>query len=239
MRNPTTWVYAALLALCLALPPSGAPRAKVEVDLLLVLAIDASGSTQDEAFILQIDGHATALTHPDVLEAIRSGPHRRIAAMAFVWSDNAIQWRCVRWQIIANAQDAADFAATLKRRCWFLGGGTSLSGAIRQGITEIGWAPYTARRKVIDISGNDPAPQGLLAARRAEAIRKGITINGIAIELPEHERRLQKEPELTALLFFRKKVIGGLGAFVLPATPENYVRALIKKLIIETAWMMP
>lgn len=214
-------------------------RAAVDVDILLVLAIDGSGSTRDEAFTLQIDGHARALTHPDVLEAFRSGPHRRIAAMVFVWSDNAIQWRCVKWRLIANAADAATFAAILKRRCWFVGGGTSLSGAIRHGITELGWAPYAARRKVIDISGNDPEPQGLLASRRAEAVAKGITINGLAIELPEDKRLRSLVPPIDALTFFRKRVIGGPGAFALRANRENFVRALIKKLVIETAWIMP
>jgi len=239
MRNPTSWVYAAALAILIAMGGKTPARAAIDVDLLLVLAIDGSGSTQDDAFTLQIDGHARALTHPDVLAAIRSGPHRRIAAMAFVWSDNAVQWRCVRWRIIANARDAAEFAAALKRRCWFLGGGTSLSGAILQGVTEIGWAPYSAQRKVIDISGNDPEPQAMLASRRAAAVARGITINGLAIALPDEKRLRSPAPQIDALTFFRTQVIGGPGSFALPANRENFVRALIRKLIIETAWVMP
>lgn len=203
------------------------------VDLLLVFAIDASGSTDGGAFATQIEGHAAAFRSPDVVEAIRSGPLGRIAVAAIVWSDDAVQLRCVNWMLIANASDAERFARALLGSCRFIGGGTSLAGAIRSGMSELGWSPYISKRRVIDISGNDPQPLPWLDATRQRAINAGVTINGLAIEATPSETG-PAEPTEDALTFFRANVIGGPGAFALSATAETFAVALIKKLVIET-----
>jgi hypothetical protein len=62
----------------LLLPPAlasaeAAPQGGA-VDLLLVLAVDASGSIDANEFRLQREGCAEALTHPAVLSAIGAGP---------------------------------------------------------------------------------------------------------------------------------------------------------------------
>ena len=44
-----------------------------EVDLLLALAADVSGSVDDQKFALQREGYSAAITSPRVIEAIRSG----------------------------------------------------------------------------------------------------------------------------------------------------------------------
>src|SRR5437660_7942089 len=56
-----------------------AARAQEQVDLLLVLASDVSRSVDTRKFELQRQGYAAALSNPRVIEAIRSGPHGRIA----------------------------------------------------------------------------------------------------------------------------------------------------------------
>ena len=67
----------ALLALIMIGIP--AARAAEEVDLLLVLAVDVSRSIDHPKFLLQRDGYAAAVSDPQVLDAIKSGPHQRIA----------------------------------------------------------------------------------------------------------------------------------------------------------------
>ena len=60
-----------------------AAAARDEVDLLLALAVDASGSIDADEFRLQREGYAEALSHPAVLAAIASKPRGAVAvAMA-------------------------------------------------------------------------------------------------------------------------------------------------------------
>ena len=58
--------------------PLGPPRppwpSRPEVDALLVLAVDASGSIDADEFQLQREGYAEALSHPAVLAAIAAKP---------------------------------------------------------------------------------------------------------------------------------------------------------------------
>lgn len=57
-----------------------------EVDLLLVLATDVSNSVDEAGFQFQRKGYVAAITSPFVIEAIQSGPLRRIAVCYIEWS---------------------------------------------------------------------------------------------------------------------------------------------------------
>jgi Protein of unknown function (DUF1194) len=54
-------------------------RAAEKTDLLLVLAMDVSRSMDQAKFLLQRQGYAAAISNPQVLSAIQSGPHQKIA----------------------------------------------------------------------------------------------------------------------------------------------------------------
>ena len=69
--------------------PSPAARAAEPVDLLLVLAADVSRSVTEPKFKLQREGAAAAITHPEVVKAITSGPNRRIAVCFVEWATAA------------------------------------------------------------------------------------------------------------------------------------------------------
>ena len=49
--------------------------ADIPVDLELVLAVDVSGSMDAEEQALQRRGYVKAFSHPDVVNAARSGPY--------------------------------------------------------------------------------------------------------------------------------------------------------------------
>ena len=66
-------------ALRVPLAPQAAPQMQSTVDLNLVLAIDASGSVDDERFDLQKRGYAQAFVSQRVLDAIRNGNYQSIA----------------------------------------------------------------------------------------------------------------------------------------------------------------
>ena len=61
-------------------------RAAEKVDLLLALAMDVSRSMDREKFLLQRQGYAAALSNPQVLSAISSGPYQKIAICFIDWS---------------------------------------------------------------------------------------------------------------------------------------------------------
>src|SRR3978361_2050574 len=88
------------------IPPA---RAAEPVDLLLVLAADVSRSVDHAKFKLQREGYAAAIANPQVLEAITSGMHRRIAVCFVEWSGSSSQKLLIEWTIIGDAADARQF----------------------------------------------------------------------------------------------------------------------------------
>src|SRR3954471_23227948 len=95
-----------LLALvALTLTPALAKAAE-EVDLLLVLAVDVSRSVDHPKFLLQREGYAAAVSNPQVVEAIQSGPHGKIALCFVEWSGYGAQKVVIDWTMVDSA-DAA------------------------------------------------------------------------------------------------------------------------------------
>ena len=81
-----------------------------QADLLLVLAADVSRSIDAGKFQLQREGYASAITNPQVLEAIRSGPAGRIALCFLEWSGAASQRLVIDWTLIGDAESARHFS---------------------------------------------------------------------------------------------------------------------------------
>jgi hypothetical protein len=215
-----------LLALLLLL--AGPAAAAEPVDLLLVLAVDASGSVNRARFELQRDGYAAALRNPRVQAAIRGGMIGAIAITMTQWTGPELHEIVVPWRRIdtpASANEAADAIAVAPRKIF--GGGTSISGAIDHALGLLETAPFEATRRVIDISGDGANNRGRPAAdARDDAVARGITINGLPIT--------SVEPDLDDS--YRADVIGGPGAFTIPASRyENFASAILQKLIREIA----
>ena len=168
----------ALLALTLALLSSFLPEALYAaepVDMLLVLADDVSRSVTEPKFRLQRDGTAAALTHPDVVKAILSGPHRRIAVCLVEWAGT--QTVAVDWTVIASEADARRFGDKVVETPRSFSGSTALGGAIDFSLKQLERAPFASDRRVIDISGdgNNNSGRPVLEARD-EALEKSVVI---------------------------------------------------------------
>ena len=203
-------------------------RADIAVDLALVLAVDASGSVDDRRFALQQQGYADAFRSPRVLKAIRSGAAQAIAVTMVQWTGPAMQIQVVGWSVVGDEASAQKFAAAIDATPRQLhGGGTSISGAIDFARLLLVQAPYTAGRRVIDVSGDGANNRGRPAERaRDDAVRDNIGINGLPI--------LALEPYLDR--YYYDNVIGGPGAFMIPAESyETFSEAILKKLIMEIA----
>jgi len=212
----------------LALAMIAPARAQTRVDLALVLAVDASGSVDQHRFELQKQGYVAAFRNPRVLNAIRSGANQSIAVSMFQWTGARLQAEVVPWMVIKDAASAEAFASAIEavpRRLF--GGGTSISGAIDYARLLLAQAPVGPARRVIDVSGDGSNNSGRsIIAARDEAVRAGVGINGLPI--------LSIEPDLDE--YYRDNVIGGPGAFMVPAASfETFGEAILKKLITEIA----
>ena len=213
------------LAFFVLCAPAMAQRA---VDLELVLAVDASGSVNQQRFELQQDGYAAAFRHPRVLAAIRSGPAQAIAVTMFQWTGSSLQRLAIPWTIIrdeASAQSLADAIDATKRQLF--SGGTSISGAIDYAVGLFAASPVKAARRIVDISGDGSNNNGRPVTRaRDAAVALDIRINGLPI--------LTLEPGLDD--YYRDNVIGGPGAFVIAADSyESFAAAILNKLVLEIA----
>lgn len=224
-RGALLVVFAALVGACTGAAPASAQTA---VDLALVLAVDASGSVDQVRFELQKRGYVAAFRHARVLQAIRSGPSQAIAATMVQWTGPFMHVQVTQWSLIGDEESAGAFAAAIERAPRQLfGGGTSISGAIDYSRLILAQSPFTATRRTIDVSGDGANNIGRPARiARDEAVRDGITINGLPI--------LSVEPDLDTYYF--ENVIGGPGAVMVPADSyESFAEAILKKLIIEIA----
>ena len=218
---------AALAVLGLSLAGAWAPAAaQTAVDLQLVLAVDASGSVSEQRFELQKQGYVAAFRSPLLLRAVRSGGRQAIAVTMVQWTGPAMQVEVVPWRLVNDEASMLALAAAIEAvpRQLF-GGGTSISGAIDHAMMLFPRSRYVGARRVIDISGDGrnnrgrPAPEA-----RDDAVRAGVTINGLPILAIEFD--LEE--------FYRDNVIGGPGAFVIPAASfETFADAILKKLVIE------
>jgi Protein of unknown function (DUF1194) len=217
--------FIAALALVL-LAPTLTGAAEAQVDLQLVLAVDTSGSVNMYRFDLQKKGYAAAFRNPRVLAAIRSGAFQAIAVTMHQWTSPRLQVLTVPWMVVEDETSAEELASAIENapRKLFTGG-TSISGAIDYSRLILAQSPFTATRRTIDVSGDGANNIGRPARiARDEAVRDGITINGLPI--------LSIEPDLATYYF--ENVIGGPGAFMVPADSyESFAEAILKKLIIE------
>jgi hypothetical protein len=223
-------------AALLALASAGAAE---QVDLLLVLASDVSRSVDHPKFLLQREGYAAAISDPHVLDAIRSGPHQRIALCFVEWSGFGAQKLVIDWSLIDGPGPARKFGDQLLELPRSFADRTSISGGIEFAIAQLEHAPYEAPRRTIDVSGDGTNNAGRdVKLARDETLAKGIVINGLVIlsDRPVPWNAEHTNPPGGLEKYYQDNVVGGPGAFVLVAENfHSFGRAMIKKLIAEIA----
>lgn len=199
----------------------------IPVDLALVLAIDVSGSVTTQRLHLQFQGYADAFRAPSLHAALRQGRHGRIAVAFVQWSDAHRQYLTIDWTLLSDAASALGFGQAIATALLAGPGWTSISGAIDYGVRLFARSGVTATRRVIDISGDGRNNDGRPAEQaRDDAVAAGVTINGLPL--------LGQEPDIEA--YYRARVIGGDGCFVVPVRDENdFAGAVLRKLLLEVA----
>jgi Protein of unknown function (DUF1194) len=218
---------------------AGTTLAAEPVDLLLVLAADVSRSIDAPKFKLQRDGYAAALTDRRVLDVIRSGPNHRIAVCFVEWSGIGEQKVVVDWTAIGDDASAKAFSSLIAEAQRSFADRTSIGGGIAFSMMELELAPFEARRRIIDLSGDGANNVGReVTAARDEALAQGVTINGVVIlsERPLAWNADHTNPPGGLDKYYRDNVVGGPGSFVMVAENfESFGQAIINKLTAEIA----
>ncbi|MDP1839135.1 MAG: DUF1194 domain-containing protein [Reyranella sp.] len=226
----------ALLSLAL---PAGAQDRK-EVDMVLALAIDISGSVDPDEARLQRQGYVEAFSDPVVIKAILGGNHGRIAVAYYEWSDSYVQKLLIDWTLLDSEAAIRDFTNRLARAPISIARRTSISGAIRYAIPLFGRAPYDTERKVLDISGDGSNNDGgLVTDLRHDALKERIVINGLPI-MNDRPNPYGFPSETDLDKYYLHCVVGGPRSFVEVAVNfEDFPRAVRKKLLQEVADIGP
>ena len=217
-----------LLVLFLAALRPGGSLAAEAVDLALVLAVDSSGSVNQQRFEQQRDGYADALVSTPVLSAIKSGGNRRIAVTYFEWSDGRRMARILPWMLIDGETTAREASRIIREHRRQLVGDTCIACAMDEAIRQFEALPWPTDRKVLDISGDGESNVGgSVDEARDRALIADITINGLPIQT-------YYEPGLAD--YYEQHVIGGPGSFLIVAKGfDDFARAVAAKLVREIA----
>jgi hypothetical protein len=210
------------------------------VDLELILAVDVSGSIDDEEAMLQRQGYIAAFRHPRVADAIRHGSLGRIAVAYYEWAGFGHVKIIADWTLIDDKASAEAFADRLTEVPPQTARRTAIADAIDFAVPYFEQNAFVGNRKVIDISGDGPNNWGRLVTHaRDAAVTTGITINGLPI-MNSRPSPWGSRPRPDLDLYYRDCVIGGFGAFIVVAYElKDFASAVLRKLILEIAGKVP
>ena len=214
--------------------------AEADVDLELVLAVDVSRSMDYQEQKLQREGYVAAIKHPEVVAAIGSGFHGRIAVTYVEWAGPLYQSVIVPWSIIAGGADAEAFSARIAAAPLMRETGTSISSSLFYSSRLFGSSGVNGTRRAIDISGDGPNNMGLpVVSVRDFVVSEGITINGLPIVLKQSFGfSAYSIPNLD--VYYEDCVIGGPGAFMITIDDmSRFEVAIRRKLVLEIAGREP
>jgi len=223
------------LVVLLGLHPATA-WAQQPVDLELVLAVDVSGSVDEEEAALQREGYVLALIDDRVVSAMGSGPLGAVAITYVEWAGDDYQRTVVPWTRIGNPEQARRFSDALAEAPFTTARWTSLSGAIDYSATLFDGNGFEGVRRVIDISGDGVNNRGRSPAiARDQAVASGITINGLPI-LNDRPNPWGGPAPVDLDRYYEENVIGGPGSFYIAARSfDDFAAAILSKLIREIA----
>ena len=230
----------AVLSLGLALSLATPAAADTDVDLELVLAVDISRSMDFDEQRLQRDGYVAALRHPEVVQAIQSGPIGRIAVTYVEWAGPFHQAVVVPWTILSGEADAAAFSARVAAAPLVRERGTSISQGLEFSHRLFAASGARSARRTIDVSGDGPNNMGLpVVPVRDGIVADGVTINGLPIVLKtSFAYGPYNIPNLD--VYYEDCVIGGPGAFMITVDDmSRFAVAIRRKLVLEIAGRPP
>jgi hypothetical protein len=225
MRTRFTIVAAGFICAS-AIASAAAEEPRTPVALELILAVDTSASVDAREFELQIKGISQAFAHPEVIAAIESLGAAGMAVTMVQWSIPGTSAMALPFHQVHDSRSAKAFGflVGLSYRRGF-SGSTAMGHAIDYCTYLLENNEFEGERRVIDVSGDgrNNAPPDVEPARDS-AVKRGITINGLAIN--------SDDPRLD--IYYKRSLIGGPDAFVEVADDfSQFATAIRQKLIRE------
>src|SRR6266851_2216885 len=83
------------------------------VDIELVIAVDVSYSMDLDELAVQREGYAQAIVSKDFLQAMKTGPNRKVAVTYFEWSASSDQKIIIPWRVVDGPESADAVAAEI------------------------------------------------------------------------------------------------------------------------------
>jgi hypothetical protein len=205
-----------------------------QVDLELVLAVDVSQSMDYDEHTLQRMGYVDAFRHKDVVNAILSGPHGRVAVTVMEWAGDWDPIDLIPWTILDSEATVKAFADRLEKEPVNGEQRTSISNALYSAADRIERNNISSLRQVIDVSGDGANNAGPPIEQARDAVlKKNMTINGLPIML---NKPMQYYDIDHLDRYYKHCVIGGPASFIVPVFDLKHLAATIrKKLVMEIA----
>ncbi len=205
-----------------------------EVDTALIVAVDVSSSVDDKRYKLQMEGIAAALEDDNVINAVLGGPHGSILFSMVTWADH--QKLIVPWTVISSPEQAKAVAKTVRTLPTQSGEFTCFARMLRYVADKVvARIPTKAAKIVVDVSGDGPDncnSGDLMGAAKKDLVESPATINGLPI--------LEGQDAATIEDWYKDNVIGGNGAFLVPAKGyDDFARAFRQKFVVEVSQTFP
>jgi hypothetical protein len=223
----------ALFGSLAALAGTSAAQAATPVDLQLVMAVDVSRSIDEVEAELQRRGYIEAMTNERVIDAILSGENKAIGVCYVEWAGTHYQQTVIDWMLVDSARAARGFSDKLAESPRTSQSWTAVGQALAYSAKRFEDAPFTSRRRIIDISGdgrtNDGPPAELI---RDRLVADGFVINGLPVMM--NRTNYGRPADITLDKYYEENVIGGPGSFMtVAANFDDFGRAVRSKLIRE------
>lgn len=193
--------------------------------LALVLLMDVSGSVTPQHYNIQHQGLIAAFNDQNIQQSIVNQPGG-VAITLIHWASQTDT--VVGWMQIQSQQDLAQFIQRLQQvQRSDIGPFTAMGNALSTGMNMLETVPCQPERRIIDISADGsnnlgPNPEDI----RELAEQQLITINGLPI-LSRFDPNLDQ--------YFRENVITSDGFLIVANGPEDFSRAIQRKLALEIA----
>lgn len=205
-----------------------------EVDTALIVSVDVSSSVDGKRYKLQMEGIAAALEDQNVMNSVLGGPHGSILFSMVTWADH--QKLVVPWTVISSLEQAKSVANTVRTMPTQSGEFTCFARMLRYVADKVvARMPTKAAKIVVDVSGDGPDncnSGDLMGAAKKDLVETPATINGLPI--------LDGEDAATIADWYKDNVIGGNGAFLVPAKGyDDFARAFRQKFVVEVSQAYP
>ncbi|MFY0660808.1 MAG: DUF1194 domain-containing protein [Shimia sp.] len=199
----------------------------------LALGLDVSGSVNETEYSMQLNGLASALENPNVVNALLQPGAAPVYISVYEWSGPVHQNLIAPWLPITSQAALSNLITTLRHHARpKMDVSTGLGPAMLFGA-ELLHAQPDCWRRTLDISGDGIANTGPLP--RDISLPDQITVNALVIG-PGSTRPLgESQEETTGLVaYFEARVIWGADAFVEVAHGfADYEAAMTRKLLRE------